>query len=133
MDNSPNTPKFEKLVSVETKLLTGTAFVEIVKEVLRAKHDLLIVEVDNEKGIRKELLGSNELHLLRKCPCPVWGIKPRDGEIFGRILVPLIHLQVTRRQRTSIKNVWNCQRHWQRLSLQNIMSFIAGEHTKSQC
>ena len=51
--------RYEKLVPIETKLLTGTQFIEIVKEVLRANHDLLIVEAEREKGIRKELLGSN--------------------------------------------------------------------------
>ena len=81
--------RYEKLVPVETKLLTGTVFIEIVKEVLRANHDLLIVEAENEKGIRKELLGSNELHLLRKCPCPVWVIKPRHKDTFSRILVAI--------------------------------------------
>ena len=81
--------RYEKLVPVETKLLTGIAFIEIVKEVLRAHHDLLIIEAENEKGIRKQLLGSNELHLLRKCPCPVWVIKPRDKDTFGRILVAI--------------------------------------------
>ena len=81
--------RYEKLVPVETKLLTGTAFIEIVKELLRANHDLLIIEAENEKGIRKELLGSNELHLLRKCPCPVWVIKPSEKDEFGRILVAI--------------------------------------------
>ena len=33
------------------------------------------------------LFGSDDLHLLRKCPCPVWMIKPRLSGTFGCIVV----------------------------------------------
>ena len=81
--------RYKKLVPIETKLLTGTAFIEIVKEILRENHDLLIVDAENEMNVRKKLLGSNELHLLRKCPCPVWVLKPSDKNSFDRILVAI--------------------------------------------
>ena len=81
--------RYDKLVPVETKLLIGTAFIEIVKEVLRENHDLLIVNAENERNIREKLLGSNEMHLLRKCPCPVWVLNTRDNNTFGRILVAI--------------------------------------------
>ena len=81
--------RYEKLVPIEIKLLAGTAFIEIVMEVLREKHDLLIVDAEDEMNMRKRLLGSNELHLLRKCPCPVWVLKPTDKNKFDRILVAI--------------------------------------------
>ena len=83
--------RYEKLVPVETKLLTGPAFIEIIKEVLRENHDLLIVDAaaENELSMRKKLLGTNELHLLRKCPCPIWVLKPSDKNAFKRILVAI--------------------------------------------
>ena len=81
--------RYEKLVPIETKLLTGIAFIEIVKEVLRENHDLLIVEAENEQNIRKKFLGSTELHLLRKCPCPVWVLKSGKKNTFDRILVAI--------------------------------------------
>jgi nucleotide-binding universal stress UspA family protein len=32
------------------------------------------------------LFGSTDMHLLRKCPCPVWLIKPQEEKKFQRIL-----------------------------------------------
>lgn len=49
----------------------GTAFVEIVREVLRGRHDLVIKTV-GEGGAHSFLFGGTDQHLLRKCPCPVW-------------------------------------------------------------
>ena len=49
----------------------GTAFIEIVREVLRNQHDLVIKTV-GEGGAHSFLFGGTDQHLLRKCPCPVW-------------------------------------------------------------
>jgi nucleotide-binding universal stress UspA family protein len=49
----------------------GTAFIEIVREVLRSQHDLVIKTV-GEGGAHSFLFGGTDQHLLRKCPCPVW-------------------------------------------------------------
>jgi nucleotide-binding universal stress UspA family protein len=35
------------------------------------------------KGI---LFGSRTMHLMRKCPCPVWAIKPVKRKKYARIL-----------------------------------------------
>ncbi|MBT8438598.1 MAG: universal stress protein, partial [Gammaproteobacteria bacterium] len=37
-------------------------------------------------GLSGVLFGSVDLHLLRKCPCPVWIIKPSKRKHFARIL-----------------------------------------------
>ena len=49
----------------------GTVFVEVVREVLRSRHDLVIKTV-GEGGVHSFLFGGSDQHLLRKCPCPVW-------------------------------------------------------------
>ena len=49
----------------------GTVFVEVVREVLRSRHDLVIKTV-GEGGAHSFLFGGTDQHLLRKCPCPVW-------------------------------------------------------------
>ena len=49
----------------------GTAFVEVIREVLRSRHDLVIKTV-GEGGAHSFLFGGTDQHLLRKCPCPVW-------------------------------------------------------------
>lgn len=80
------TAPFEKAIKIETKVVIGREFIEIVKEVLHNKHDLVIKTARGMGGRIGVLFGSTAMHLLRKCPCPVWLIKPKQGQYFGRIM-----------------------------------------------
>ncbi len=71
---------------VDTKVLSGTAFLEIIREVLREQHDLVIMTAEHEGGLRAPFFCNTSLHLMRKCPCPVWVVKPTPGKRFARIL-----------------------------------------------
>ncbi len=71
---------------VDSKVLVGTAFLEIIKEVVKGKYDLLIKPASGRGGMSSMLFGSTDLHLFRKCPCPVWIIKPSRRKTFSRIL-----------------------------------------------
>lgn len=71
-------------VQVTTKVLRGTPFLEIIREVLRNKHDLVMLTAE---GKFKEIwFGSTATHLLRKCPCPVWVMKPIPRRRYTRIM-----------------------------------------------
>ena len=62
----------EQGVNARASVTFGKAFVEITREVVRGGHDLLI------KGVaagRAEGLVSTDMHLMRKCPAPIWVIK----------------------------------------------------------
>ncbi len=59
-----------KGAAVETLTLTGTSFLSIIRQVLRAGHDLVLKGA--HKGPDRPALRAQDLHLLRKCPCPVW-------------------------------------------------------------
>lgn len=61
---------------VDVRVLAGRTFLEIIKEVLRRKHDLVMKTARSDHLYRRLFFGSNDLHLLRKCPCPVWIISP---------------------------------------------------------
>jgi nucleotide-binding universal stress UspA family protein len=67
-------------------VLIGTPFVEIVRTVLRNKHDLVMMAAEGCGGLRGKLFGSSALHLMRKCPCPVWIMKPIHYKSFAGIL-----------------------------------------------
>lgn len=82
----------EKLVSrigdniiVRTKVLVGISFREITREVLREGHDLVIKMASNDDRIDR-FFGSDDMHLLRKCPCPVLLLKPGSKKAFRRII-----------------------------------------------
>jgi nucleotide-binding universal stress UspA family protein len=64
-------------VSVErTEVLVGTPFLEITRQVLRRRHDLVMMTTDGMAGgLKRVLFGSTSMHLMRKCPCPVWVTK----------------------------------------------------------
>jgi nucleotide-binding universal stress UspA family protein len=76
---------YKNKVSIKSKVLTGPSFLEIIREVLRNKHDLVIKSPENSAWLDR-LLGSDDMHLLRKCPCPVWLIKPESDKPYQRIL-----------------------------------------------
>jgi nucleotide-binding universal stress UspA family protein len=73
-------------VSIDKKLLVGKPFIEIIRQVLRNDHDLIIKCADADSGLREILFGSTDKHLMRKCPCPVWIIKPTERQKYLRIL-----------------------------------------------
>jgi len=73
-------------ISIDKKVLIGKAFIEIVRQVLRNDHDLIIKCADVNSGLREMLFSSTDKHLMRKCPCPVWIINPTERQKYLRIL-----------------------------------------------
>jgi nucleotide-binding universal stress UspA family protein len=73
-------------VDIETRILLGTHYIEVIREVLRNGRDLL-VKCAGATGLMERLLGGEDLNLLRKCPCPVWLCKPESPAQYRRILV----------------------------------------------
>jgi len=70
---------------IRTKVLTGVAFLALIREVLKQKIDLLIKTAEKE-GVMDRLFGSSDMHLLRKCPCPVWLIKSTRQGHYRKIM-----------------------------------------------
>jgi len=73
-------------VEVRSKVVAGTPFLEIIRQVLREKHDLVILAAKDGGGLKERLFGSTSMHLMRKCPCPVWVVKPAKRSKYRRIL-----------------------------------------------
>lgn len=82
-------PIKEEGVKATSKILLGTAFLEIIREVLRNKHDLVMLTPRKKAKLKEVLFGSRIMHLMRKCPCPVWAIKPAKRKKYARILAPV--------------------------------------------
>ena len=73
-------------IRVSTRVLEGSVFPDVVREVLRQGHDLVIKCAETTKGLRARIFGSTDMHLLRKCPCPVWIMKDREERAYQRIV-----------------------------------------------
>jgi nucleotide-binding universal stress UspA family protein len=73
-------------VPITVRVVAGREFLEIIRQVLRESHDLVIKTARGMSGVMGMLFGSTAMHLLRKCPCPVWLIKPGSRGRFARIM-----------------------------------------------
>ena len=71
---------------IYTRVLTGTPFIEVIRSVLGNRHDLVIKACRPPEGLSERLLGGNDMHLMRKCPCPVWIERPAAALPYRRIL-----------------------------------------------
>jgi nucleotide-binding universal stress UspA family protein len=74
-------------VRANFKVVTGKEFVEIIRMVLRNKHDLVIKKVGIYDGLLKRAFGNEDIELMRNCPCPVLIIKPKVRQDHPLILV----------------------------------------------
>jgi nucleotide-binding universal stress UspA family protein len=79
-------PLVEDGVRASSTVLYGTPFLEIIREVLRQKYDLVILTAEGGSGVKERLFGSTSLHLMRKCPCAVWVMKPSRSRRYHRII-----------------------------------------------
>lgn len=76
---------YRKQIAIQTKVLTGTPFLELIREVLRGGRDLIIKMSENLDWLGR-LFGGDDMHLLRKSPCAVWLIKTAAPKSYQRIL-----------------------------------------------
>ena len=79
---------FASQIDIQATVLVGAPFLEIIKEVLRNGHDLVIKIPENIAWLDR-IFGSDDMHLLRKCPCPVWLVKQSTSKTYRRILAAI--------------------------------------------
>ncbi|NLQ19120.1 universal stress protein [Marinomonas sp. M1K-6] len=64
----------------------GKKYIETIRAVQDKKFDLVIKEVTHQDWLDR-LLGSDDMHLLRKCPSPVWLMKKNEKPKYQHIIV----------------------------------------------
>jgi len=74
-------------VAAEFRVEFGKSWVNIIRQVLRNAHDLVIVGTRHAGQVKNFLKGGTGIKLLRKCPCPVWVVQPQPDRRFASILV----------------------------------------------
>lgn len=72
-------------MTIHINVLVGIKFVEVIRTVIRDGYDLLIKPAENPDYIER-LFGSEDMHLLRKCPCPVWMMKAEETSSYECIV-----------------------------------------------
>ena len=78
-------PLRAKGLSVPFEIRLGRPFIQVIRHVIAYQHDLVVksAERSGHQGYR---FGSTDLHLLRKCPRPVWLLRRREIEPTGPIV-----------------------------------------------
>ncbi|MFT5523292.1 MAG: universal stress protein E [Pirellulaceae bacterium] len=74
---------------VTTKVLFGKTSFEIMHEVLRSGHDLVMRVTKGAHSQRTGFFGTTSMRLLRKCPCAVWLVRPDVPPRFARVLAAI--------------------------------------------
>ncbi len=73
-------------LNIKIKIIEGGIFPEIIHEVLRNDYDLVMKFAEEAGGLQDKIFGSADMHLLRKCPCPVWIIHSTGKAKYKRII-----------------------------------------------
>lgn len=83
------TPHIRPDHKLRTEIRVGVPFVELIRAALKGKHDLLLSGTQGRSALGRLLLGSTAERLVRKCPCPVWVVKPQHEWPVPSILAPV--------------------------------------------
>lgn len=76
---------YRERLDIRLDVLVGRTFLEAIRRVLRDDHDLLIKPAENP-GFIERLFGSDDMQLLRNCPCPVWLARAEEKSKYQQIL-----------------------------------------------
>jgi len=73
-------------VQARSKVLSGSPFLAIIREVLREGYDMVMIAAKGQISLKENLFGSTAMRLMRQCPCPVWVLNPAQPEHYSHIL-----------------------------------------------
>jgi universal stress protein E len=79
-------PFAAKGIKTSKVVLQGIPFIEIIKLVLNEGHDLVMKGVTGNTSASGLFFSGSDMHLLRKCPCPVWLMKKNKRREYSRVL-----------------------------------------------
>ncbi len=79
-------PYLDAGLSIQIAVRSGTPFIEVIQAVCRSGYDLVVKTARVPTGTAELLFGSTDLHLLRKCPCPVWIDKPTKKRTYKKVM-----------------------------------------------
>ena len=72
-------------VAAESHVVVGKSWLELIRQVIRKQHDMVLVGTRHMGAIKGFFLGSTGIKLLRKCPCAVWVTQPLVDQEFDSI------------------------------------------------
>jgi universal stress protein E len=70
---------------IRVQVRVGRSHIEVIRAVIDDGYDLLVKPAENPDVVDR-LFGSTDMHLLRKCPCPVWLTRPDERSNYASVL-----------------------------------------------
>ena len=67
---------YRPLVEITTTVARGKVSLELIRQAIRERNDLVIKTARGSERGRRVFFGTTAMHLIRKCPCPVWLVSP---------------------------------------------------------
>jgi nucleotide-binding universal stress UspA family protein len=101
-------PLREEGLNVHGRFLFGSPFLEIIRQVLRQDHDLVMTTAEEKGFPRTALFGSTTMHLLRECPCPCGFKNPLPVIPIPGSWLRLIRIQRMPPVTVSMERSWIC-------------------------
>ena len=140
---------------IRVEVVTGKSFLEVIRTVLRDDHDLVVKPAEDPEWTER-LFGSDDMHLLRKCPCPVWLMQmpetanyetivaavdfdpyqPEQKPEFNRLILELASsLAISDFSTLHIIHVWDAPgegllRNWSDHPQESVVEYVRGERAR---
>jgi nucleotide-binding universal stress UspA family protein len=76
---------YRQRLSIRVDVLIGKTYIEVIRAVIKNGHDLVMKPAENPSWSHM-LFGNDDLHLLRKCPCPTWLMKSSEKSNYRNIV-----------------------------------------------
>jgi nucleotide-binding universal stress UspA family protein len=81
--------KDQGVEKVTHELRWGRQFLEITREAVRGKHDLVMITSQHPSKIARTMLECPSMDLMRHCPCPLWVSKGKLARRHKRVLAAI--------------------------------------------
>ncbi|GGF67926.1 universal stress protein [Alteromonas lipolytica] len=69
---------------VGTKVTIGRPYYDVIQQVINGGYDLVITQA--QSGMTSFVYGADAMHLIRKCPCPVWLVQQQTARNYSSVL-----------------------------------------------
>lgn len=79
------TAPYRERIDIRHDVFTTPGFLAIVRAVLRDRYDL-VIKLAEDPDYMDRLFGSDDMQLLRKCPCPVWLMQPVEKFNYATVM-----------------------------------------------
>jgi universal stress protein E len=89
LDEMATHARVHGLDRVATELRWGRTFLEVTREVMKNKHDLVMITAQHKQKMARMLLECPSMDLLQHCPCTLWISKGKTRRRPRRVLAAL--------------------------------------------